>query len=73
MGPLNNRAMDLWALAAFAFLAVALGVPLIGANLKLTTLSPSLMAFALAVTFIAIFWLEIPKALGFLGDKIKST
>jgi Ca2+-transporting ATPase len=67
MGPLKNRAMNLWALAAFAFLAVALCVPPIGSNLKLTALSPSLMAMALLVTIIATFWLEVPKAMGLLG------
>jgi Ca2+-transporting ATPase len=70
MGPLKNRAMDLWALAAFGFLAVVVSVPFIGSNLKLTTLDPALIVLAIVVAFIAVFWLEIPKALGVLGDKV---
>jgi P-type Ca2+ transporter type 2C len=62
MGPFTNRAMDLWAAAAFAFLLIVLYTPL-GAGIKVTGLSAAQIALIACVSFAAIFWQEAAKML----------
>jgi Ca2+-transporting ATPase len=61
LGPFTNRVMDLWAVAAFAFLLIALGVPAIGENLRLSALTAGQVALIVSVSFVAIFWQELVK------------
>jgi len=62
LGPLTNRVMDAWAIAAFAFLCAVVFTPL-GTLIKATGLSPSQVLLIAAFAFVAIFWQEAVKIL----------
>jgi Ca2+-transporting ATPase len=61
LGPLSNRVMDAWAFLAFAFLLVAVTVPAVGAQLKLSTLSAGQLVLIFAIAFLTLVWREIAK------------
>jgi Ca2+-transporting ATPase len=63
LGPLSNRVMDLWALLAFSFLLVAVAVPSVGIQLKLSTLTVGQLGLIFAFALLTIGWLEIAKLL----------
>jgi Ca2+-transporting ATPase len=65
LGSLSNRVMDLWALLAFSFLLIAVAVPSVGVQLKLSTLTAGQLALILAFALLAIVWREIAKILSF--------
>jgi Ca2+-transporting ATPase len=65
LGPLSNRVMDLWALLAFSFLLVAVAVPSVGVQLKLSTLTAGQLGLIFAFALLTIVWLEIAKLLLF--------
>jgi Ca2+-transporting ATPase len=65
LGPLSNRVMDIWAVLAFSFLLVAVNVPFVGLQLKLSTLTPSQLGLIFAFALLTIVWLEIAKVLAF--------
>jgi Ca2+-transporting ATPase len=61
LGPLSNRVMDAWAVLAFSFLLVAVSVPSLGFQLKLSTLTASQLGLIFAFDLLTISWLEIAK------------
>lgn len=65
LGPISNRVMDLWAILAFAFLLIAVSVPSLGLQLKLSTLTASQFALIFVFALIGIAWQEIAKILLF--------
>jgi Ca2+-transporting ATPase len=65
LGPLSNRVMDIWAFLAFSFLLVAVNVPLVGLQLKLSVLMPSQLGLIFAFALLTIIWLEILKVFTF--------
>jgi len=73
LGPLSNKVMDIWAILAFTFLLVAVNVPFIGVQLKLSTLTISQLGFIFAFTLLTIIWLEILKVFTFrMNSNFKS-
>lgn len=65
LGPLSNRVMDVWAVLAFSFLLIAVGVPSVGVQLKLSTLTATQLGLIFAFAFVTIGWREIAKLLMF--------
>jgi P-type Ca2+ transporter type 2C len=63
LGPLSNRVMDLWALAAFAFLIVALALPAVGSRIRVAPLPLGNLAVIVLICLVAIFWQEALKVL----------
>jgi Ca2+-transporting ATPase len=68
LGPLSNRVMDLWAVLAFSFLLIAVTVPSIGAQLKLSTLTAAQLVLIFAFALLTIVWREIVKLFTFKPD-----
>jgi uncharacterized membrane protein len=64
LGPFS---IDVWALVAFAFLGLAIGVPFISAQLKLTTLAPAQVVMVVVIAFVATFWQELVKMARYRG------
>jgi Ca2+-transporting ATPase len=65
LGPLSNRVMDVWAVLAFSFLFVAVSVPSVALQLRLSTLTVSQLSLISAFALLTIVWREIPKLLLF--------
>jgi Ca2+-transporting ATPase len=65
LGPLSNRVMDVWAVLAFSFLLVAVNVPSVGSQLRLSTLAPIQLGLIFTFALITIVWREIAKLLLF--------
>ena len=63
LGPLSNRVMDVWAVLAFSFLLVAVSVPSVGSQLKLSTLTASQLGLIFVFTLLTLAWREIAKLL----------
>jgi Ca2+-transporting ATPase len=63
LGPLSNRVMDVWAVLAFSFLLVAVSVPSVGLQLRLSTLTVSQLGLIFAFALLTIVWREIAKLL----------
>jgi Ca2+-transporting ATPase len=61
LGPLSNKVMDLWAVLAFSFLLVAVSVPSVGFQLRLSTLTASQLGLIFAFALLTTVWLEIAK------------
>jgi Ca2+-transporting ATPase len=72
LGPFSNRVMDLWATLAFGFLIVALTVPPITSQLKLTPIGPEQFAIILGFALIAIMWREIAKMIIYGTSRTKA-
>ena len=65
LGPLSNRVMDVWAILAFSFLLVAVSVPSVGLQLRLSALTASQLSLIFALALLTIVWREIAKLLLF--------
>jgi len=65
LGLFSNRAMTAWALAAFAFLFVAIGTPSIASLLRLAHLTISQIGLIFAICIVSIAWQEVRKILRF--------
>jgi Ca2+-transporting ATPase len=65
LGLFSNRIMTLWAVAAFVFLSLAVGIPSIGSQLKLASISAAQAGSILVITSLAILWQELVKILRF--------
>jgi Ca2+-transporting ATPase len=63
LGPLSNRVMDTWAVLAFVFLLIAVNVPSVALQLRLSILTPVQLGIILAFALFAIMWREILKLL----------
>jgi Ca2+-transporting ATPase len=63
LGPFSNRVMDVWAVLAFSFLLLAVTLPSLGSQLKLSTLTAAQLGLIFVFSFVAIFWREIAKLL----------
>ncbi len=61
IGSFSNKAMDVWALAVFSFLALVFLVPAVTVQLKLTSLSAEQVGIIGVISFLAVFWQEIVK------------
>jgi Ca2+-transporting ATPase len=61
LGALSNRVMDAWAVLAFAFLLIAVSVPSVGFQLKLSTLSLPQIGLIFGFALLTIAWREIAK------------
>jgi Ca2+-transporting ATPase len=68
LGPISNKVMDLWAVLAFVFLIIAVSVPSLGLQLKLSTLTASQFGLIFVFALIAIAWQEIAKILLFKSN-----
>jgi P-type Ca2+ transporter type 2C len=62
LGVFTNRAMDVWAIAAFVFLAAIVFTPL-GGLIKAVSLKPSQVLLIAGIAFVAIFWQEAARML----------
>ena len=63
-GLLSNKVMLLWALLVFVTLLVGTSLPPIQTALQITGLGWQGWVLAIAVSFVATFWMELPKILG---------
>jgi P-type Ca2+ transporter type 2C len=63
MGPFSNRVMDLWAIAAFAFLFVALAFPAVGLRIRVAPIPLRVLGVIVVICLVAIGWQEVFKAL----------
>jgi Ca2+-transporting ATPase len=63
LGFLSNRVMDYWAIAVMIFLALAMSVPQIWHQLKITPLSLEQIAVIAGICALTITWQEIGKML----------
>jgi Ca2+-transporting ATPase len=61
LGLFSNRVMDAWAVAAFAFLFVALLVPAVGERIRVAPLPVSWILGIVLICIVAIFWQEAWK------------
>ncbi len=61
LGALSNKVMDLWAILAFSFLLVAVNVPSVGFQLRLSTLSFPQIGLILGFALLTIAWREVAK------------
>jgi Ca2+-transporting ATPase len=68
LGPLSNKVMDAWAVLAFSFLLVAVNVPSVGLQLRLSTLTVSQLGLIFGFALLTIVWREIAKLLLFKSD-----
>jgi Ca2+-transporting ATPase len=68
LGLFSNRAMIVWAVAALGTLAIIIAMPAIGIYFKLTSLTLTQIALAVAIPFVAIFWQEGRKLISFRGN-----
>ncbi|HTX43725.1 MAG TPA: cation-transporting P-type ATPase [Methanocella sp.] len=69
LGPFTNKAMDMWAFAAFLFLGAILFTPL-GSYIKVTPLPATQVLLIAGVAFVAIFWQEAVKMLWYGGTTL---
>lgn len=69
LGPLSNRVMDLWALMAFSFLFIAVAVPAMSAQLKLSVLTPDQLVLIFAFALLPIIWREFAKFFSFRRNR----
>jgi len=65
LGILANRAMDVWALVAVAFLFVAIGTPELSAYFKLSSVTVIQLTTVFAISFVCASWQEWMKVLRF--------
>jgi len=61
LGVFSNKAIDAWAVCAFAFLLLATQIPALAGLLKLQPIPPAQLGIVFAVAFLAIFWREAVK------------
>ncbi|MGZ5495494.1 MAG: cation-translocating P-type ATPase, partial [Candidatus Aminicenantales bacterium] len=61
LGVFSNKAIDLWAVFAFAFLLLVTRVPALSTPLKLQPIPLAQLGLVFLTCFIVIFWREIPK------------
>ena len=61
LGVFSNKAIDLWAVCAFAFLLLVTRVPALSTPLKLQPIPLGQLGLVFLTAFVAIFWREIPK------------
>ncbi|HNY65587.1 MAG TPA: cation-transporting P-type ATPase [Deltaproteobacteria bacterium] len=61
LGPFSNRVMDVWALAAFAFLIAALALPDFGLLVRVSPLPPGQILVIVLICAVAVFWQEVVK------------
>jgi hypothetical protein len=64
--------MDIWAVLAFGFLFVAVGVPGIASQLKISTLTGQSLVVIFAFGLVTILWREVAKLILF-RQKPKNT
>jgi hypothetical protein len=57
--------MNLWAIAASAFLLIAIVVPQLGAHLKISSLSFDQLSIISGISLLFIVWQEVSKILSF--------
>jgi Ca2+-transporting ATPase len=62
IGPFSNPALDFMMISVAVFLLVALGIPAIGATIKLAPVSLLQFVAVALFAFVMIFWQEIVKA-----------
>jgi Ca2+-transporting ATPase len=68
LGPLSNKVMDIWAVLAFSFLFVAVAVPAVSAQLKLSTLTLNQFVLIFGFAFIPIVWRELVKLFSYRSN-----
>ncbi|HMA54290.1 MAG TPA: HAD-IC family P-type ATPase, partial [Acidobacteriota bacterium] len=61
LGVFSNKAIDLWAVLAIAFLLLVTRVPALSTPLKLQPITPAQLGLVFLTAFVAIFWREVPK------------
>jgi Ca2+-transporting ATPase len=61
LGPLSNRTMAVWALAAITFAVAVSTVPFLHEAVKTTFLPPGLWALIIALSIAGSFWMELVK------------
>ena len=65
LGPFSNRAIDIWAVAAAAFLLLATQVPAVSGPLKLQRISLGDLGLVALAAFALIFWREAVKIVSY--------
>ncbi|HSA97299.1 MAG TPA: cation transporting ATPase C-terminal domain-containing protein, partial [Acidobacteriota bacterium] len=66
LGVFSNRAIDLWAVAAFTFLLLATQVPALSAPLKLQPIALTRLGVIFLIASACIFWREGLKVISAL-------
>jgi Ca2+-transporting ATPase len=61
LGFFTNKAMTLWAAAAFAFLLIIIAVPAAGTRFKVSSLTVGQIGLVLIICALTIFWQEAKK------------
>ena len=61
LGVFSNKAIDLWAIAAFVFLLAATRVPALSAPLKLAPIPPARLGLIFLTSAAVVLWREIVK------------
>ena len=61
LGPLSNKVMDLWAILAFSFLFVALAIPAVNAQLRLSAITAGQLGLVFIIVFMILVWREVAK------------
>ena len=61
LGVFSNKAIDLWAIAAFVFLLAATQVPALSAPLKLAPIPPARLGLIFLTSAAVVLWREIVK------------
>jgi Ca2+-transporting ATPase len=64
LGVFSNKAIDLWAVIAVAFLLLVTRVPALSTPLKLQPIPLGQLGLVFLTSLIVIFWREVPKLFG---------
>jgi Ca2+-transporting ATPase len=64
LGVFSNKAIDLWAVIAVAFLLLVTRVPALSTPLKLQPIPLGQLGLVFLTSLIVIFWREVPKLIG---------
>jgi Ca2+-transporting ATPase len=65
LGVLTNKAMDAWALAAFAFLLLVISTPQLSAYFRLSPITATQLIIVLVISFVCASWQEWVKTVRF--------
>jgi len=65
IGVFANKAMDVWAIVAFAFLFFVISTPQLSAYFRLSPISAAQLAIVLGISFVCASWQELVKIIRF--------
>ena len=71
LGLFSNKVMNYWALIVIVFVALVMGVPQVGAQLRVTPLDPMHIAVIAGICLVAICWQEAAKTITYNMKKVR--